>query len=184
MSLFKNVTWNFIILNFSEKFICCFWIFCYIFFFLSQRKVCCRKEMHPQWDRGRSGRQIYPQAAEREIMPGGDPEGGGDARAWTRAPETGRSQGGVRDTQWARTHNWVVSVNANSNLSRFLNLNYLYINLHYCTNLVTRANYNLICSLPSSIFSCLINLTKNLQMQMHIIELALQYITTMQTYDS
>lgn len=112
-------------------------------FFLSQRKVCCRKEMHPQWDRGRSGRQIYPQATEREIMPGGDPEGGGDARAWTRAPETGRSQGGVRDTQWARTHNWVVSVNANSNLSRFLNLNYLYINLHYCTNLVTRANYNL-----------------------------------------
>lgn len=143
MSLFKNVTWNFIILNFSEKFICCFWIFCYVFFFLSQRKVCCRKEMHPQWDRGRSGRQIYPQAAKREIMPGGDPEGGGDARAWTRAPETGRSQGGVRDTQWARTHNWVVSVNANSNLSRFLNLNYLYINLHYCTNLVTQANYNL-----------------------------------------
>lgn len=117
--------------------------FCYVFFFLSQRKVCCRKEMHPQWDRGRSGRQIYPQAAEREIMPGGDPEGGGDARAWTRAPETGRSQGGVRDTQWARSHNWVVSVNANSNLSRFLNLNYLYINLHYCTNLVTQANYNL-----------------------------------------
>lgn len=99
--------------------------------------------MHPQWDRGRSGRQIYPQAAEREIMPGGDSEGGGDARAWTRAPETGRSQGGVRDTQWARTHNWVVSVNANSNLSRFLNLNYLYINVHYCTNLVTQANYNL-----------------------------------------
>lgn len=77
--------------------------------------------MHPQWNGGRSGRQIYPQAAEREVMPGGDPEGGGDARAWTRAPATGRSQGGVRDTQWARTHNWIVSVNANSNLliSRF-----------------------------------------------------------------
>lgn len=70
--------------------------------------------MHQQWDWWRSGRQIYPQAAEREVMPGGDPEGGGDARAWTRAPETSRSQGGVWDTKWACTHYWIVSVNANS----------------------------------------------------------------------